>query len=803
MDGRQGTSYGIMWGGMNTDTDKEADDTTSTSITDFLTRLNYSGIFGSKFGAMRGSWYYVGNTQYNTGVGTLEMAGTAVLNMSAYANTSADYKTLLFLEGSTGNMYSYVSQRPGTARWSRYAKTTDNVASATKLATARQINGTNFDGTANITTSKWGTARTLSLTGAVTGSVSIDGSGNVSLATTYAASNISALDSRYVNVSGDTMTGKLTLQRYASEELLTLNNTNTTWGTLIRLYSSGALKSTIGWSADHGSYIQGSSTSANPYACVRDDSLYWNDSSKFWHAGNDGSGSGLDADLLDGYHGSNYLRSFWTNNPGYDANTYPTNSFCTFTYSRNAPYTGVLAYLGANGYGIYLNLAYNTDTSTGQIAYRKVSPSNDGGGLGAWAYLARTTDNVASATQLQTARTLWGRSFNGTANVSGSMTGVGSITMSGSIITGSSFTIGKSGAYTLLIQSGGSTILNSNDGHNLQFGYRGTNKIVFCGGVTSGNDEGTYFGAWDTTGLGIGTTSPSYKLHVVGTGYFSGITTDNYIYTNTGWFQNNKSACGLYNSAVDARWYANGSGWISDKKINANAGLAVTGAATFSSTITASGLISTTGVQSVGASSYGVSYRAYNASHTSIEICGGNYVMGLGCHSNGSWHWWRGTSGYASSSGKSYVMSYNGSTWSFTGALTATTTIFATTGIYSNGYVSAKGNNSSSDIRLKNILCPIRPSLEAFAKAPLFRFAWKSNPDMVEIGSSAQYWRNVLPDTVKERDGWLEMGYGNIALAGVITIAREMETLEQRVDRLEKENNKLKDKIKELERRAA
>ena len=61
------------------------------------------------------------------------------------------------------------------------------------------------------TASKWQTARTLTLTGAVTGSASIDGSGNVSLATTYSTGNISALDSRYVNVSGDTMTGTLTL----------------------------------------------------------------------------------------------------------------------------------------------------------------------------------------------------------------------------------------------------------------------------------------------------------------------------------------------------------------------------------------------------------------------------------------------------------------------------------------------------------------------------------------------------------------------------------------------------------------
>ena len=38
-----------------------------------------------------------------------------------------------------------------------------NAVSATKLLTARTINGTNFDGTANITTANWGTARTLTI----------------------------------------------------------------------------------------------------------------------------------------------------------------------------------------------------------------------------------------------------------------------------------------------------------------------------------------------------------------------------------------------------------------------------------------------------------------------------------------------------------------------------------------------------------------------------------------------------------------------------------------------------------------
>ena len=44
--------------------------------------------------------------------------------------------------------------------------------------------------------------------------------------------------------------------------------------------------------------------------------------------------------------------------------------------------------------------------------------------------------NAATATALKNSRTLWGQPFNGTANVSGDMTGVGSITMSGDLKIG-------------------------------------------------------------------------------------------------------------------------------------------------------------------------------------------------------------------------------------------------------------------------------------------------------------------------------------------------------------------------------
>ncbi len=51
-----------------------------------------------------------------------------------------------------------------------------NAVSATKLLTARTINGTNFDGTGNITTVNWGTARTLTIGNS---GKSVNGAGNV------------------------------------------------------------------------------------------------------------------------------------------------------------------------------------------------------------------------------------------------------------------------------------------------------------------------------------------------------------------------------------------------------------------------------------------------------------------------------------------------------------------------------------------------------------------------------------------------------------------------------------------------
>ena len=67
--------------------------------------------------------------------------------------------------------------------------------------------------------------------------------------------------------------------------------------------------------------------------------------------------------------------------------------------------------------------------------------------------------NYISSTGLATSRTLWGQSFDGTANVSGNMTGVGSINMSG-VLTIANSTYNKQ----LVIRSTGSTAKNQGEG---------------------------------------------------------------------------------------------------------------------------------------------------------------------------------------------------------------------------------------------------------------------------------------------------------------------------------------------------
>lgn len=199
----------------------------------------------------------------------------------------------------------------------------------------------------------------------------------------------------------------------------------------------------------------------------------------------------LNADLLDGYHQSSFLRADGVNqyvtlyggdgnNEGYRlvfegtvTGGWSINSMTLLVNSRHAgtgmisivfhttnqestSYVGSLNYYGsilALGYTMW-RLFYNTTTKKVRLFWRfydysdcKVSilnsrglttnisnktwyttiPSDSGSELPSYYNRSDTTGSLA------TSRTLWGQPFNGTANVSGDMTGVGSINMSGQL----------------------------------------------------------------------------------------------------------------------------------------------------------------------------------------------------------------------------------------------------------------------------------------------------------------------------------------------------------------------------------
>lgn len=129
------------------------------------------------------------------------------------------------------------------------------------------------------------------------------------------------------------------------------------------------------------------------------------------------------------------------------------------------------------------------------------------------------SDNIATATKLATARTIWGQAFNGSANVSGDMTGVGNVAMSGVL------NLDNNKSITVKDTSGENLgVLNFNTTNDLHFGYytanKGYNTYIAGNNVivrTVGLPERVRI---TTDGkVGIGTSAPDSDLHVSGNGY--------------------------------------------------------------------------------------------------------------------------------------------------------------------------------------------------------------------------------------------------------------------------------------------
>ena len=128
-------------------------------------------------------------------------------------------------------------------------------------------------------------------------------------------------------------------------------------------------------------------------------------------------------------------------------------------------------------------------------------------------YLTKT-GNAASASKLSPGCKIWGQAFTGESDISGNLTGVDNI-----YFNTDTFYLSPA-PYTskwILAESDNNTYIGGLGG-NLYLGYRGTEYIEFYGGTTESGEMGSRLGRWTTTGLCVGGTVASAKLHVIGNG---------------------------------------------------------------------------------------------------------------------------------------------------------------------------------------------------------------------------------------------------------------------------------------------
>ena len=451
---------------------------------------------------------------------------------------------------------------------------------------------------------------------------------------------------------------------------------------------------------------------------------------------------------------------------------------------------------------------------------------------------ARITDNVASATKLQTARTLWGKSFDGTGNVSGDMTGVGTIYCQG---TASSYREGL----RIKPYSSWSTILLGGNDLTADSGTSAKSWAIL-------NNDGNFYinkngsstqqapRLWGhANGWTVGNTSTaSYALNT------ASFICDSWVRT--------KNATGWYNETYGGGWYMTDTTWIRNYN---NKSLYMSTA-----TIRTDYLFDR---QGYGGASWNNGYGAYNTAITdntaqtplmvayragqTPNVTGANRLFAMELLNSGkNLHLaFGGTSkfDFTSSgsltlssniycvsvyptnmvrfyreSGNSHYLEMNTSSDRLLFCQMTNNTFvearawiswdgvfYAKTGIYSNGYVSARGQNTS-DVRLKDQIKDFRATEILKALHPK-AFKWNTvarhkfkvfDTDDVQYGLIAQEAKGVAPWLVAERlfdDDYLSIHYHKLIPVlhkGFIEHEDEITRLRRRVAELEKEVEQLK-----------
>ena len=362
-----------------------------------------------------------------------------------------------------------------------------------------------------------------------------------------------------------------------------------------------------------------------------------------------------------------------------------------------------------------------------------------------WNRIAYTSDNVASATKLQTARTIWGQSFDGTGNVTGTLKLYDANNYHSNLLGGTSGitieTWQENVSYLpiKLNPNGGNVLIGTTTDSGYKLDVNGTSIVRGKAAFRHTILADRYNGQGNTAGA-------AFIVNKGGDYFGVGASNSNISNISFGWVND-----------LEGTWKKELVTINASNNVILNQGVYISAT---DSASTARGILELTTSQNRFIIGYGIASAGYDTSlqGNNIEFTyGTSHLVGMKLTSAGN------------------------------------------VSMYGNLTVSG-GGAFGSDARYKAILHNTDIDLATIANAPLFTYKWTDREDdKVYLGTTAQYWLGTnFKDAVNTSNpDFFHLDYGALGVGLAITTAREVVKVKSRIELLEERVNELENELKQ------